>query len=169
MKTAGAFFLVMGAILLTLVRIKELGADVRETENIVSLLELMTAELSANALSIPELTAALLPRCRGSARVFVSTLNKSLNSLGEKELSDLWKNSAEESFGFFYLGDRAEFESIGTMLGRCELEMQISSLKRVSGYFRTKLERKRRELPQRIRLNLGLCTGGGLLVLIILI
>lgn len=132
-------------------------------------LAMMKAELSCRVCALPDLVETLSERCKGEAAVFFLDVSTRLPSLGEYSFDELWCECAAKSLTALSENERREICSLGSILGRGELDAQIAEIDRCTSTLHTVLENARSEQPQQKKLTLGMSFAAGMMFVIMLI
>ena len=167
MKAAGFVMILTAALLFTLQRLEAERKKADTLRELSALLEQMEALLESEAPPMPELIGRLRLRARGGAEAFLSVLSLSLDRLGERSFSELWREALSACPA---LPEQArwELERLGAVLGRCTLETQAEALKTARRSLRSLAEQTHRELPEKRRLLLGLALAAALLGIVLI-
>ena len=169
MRIAGFALLQLAALLFSL---RHIGSKKREAACLASfcaMLDQLGGLLGSEAAPMPELIGELIPRSNGTAAVFLQTLAASMDRLGEYSFCALWKNALGAAPTLPDREAAQALEELGTVLGRYELETQISAVAGCRAVLCRRLDALRQSLPQTKRLTLGLSLAAAALVGIILI
>lgn len=129
----------------------------------------MRGELAARMTAIPALMNYMSRHSRDDAQSFFSAVSYRLPQLGRREFSELWCESVMETLPALETDELRELASVGLVLGRCELDMQLAALERSAAVLRAAQERAQAEYPQQRRLSLGVSAAAGLLLVTVLI
>lgn len=132
-------------------------------------LAMMKMELSSRICALPELFETLSERNKGEVSDFFLAVFKRLSSLGEYSFDELWCECAAKSITALNENERREICSLGSILGRGELDVQIAEIDYCTSTLHTTLENARAEQPQQRKLTLGMSFAAGLLLVIMLI
>lgn len=129
----------------------------------------MKAELSAHLTALPELAKMLSQRGKGDAADFFSALDARMNALGKCCFDEIWRESATETLCLLKEDELQEVLSVGAVLGRGELEMQLNAIDRCVSSLYAALKRARTQHPQQRKLTLGVSLAAGTLIVVMLI
>lgn len=132
-------------------------------------LAMMKLELSNRICALPELIETLSERSKGEVSDFLLAVYKRLSSLGEYSFDELWCECAAKSLTALNENERRAICSLGSILGRGELDAQIAEIDRCTSTLHTALENARTEQPQQKKLTLGMSFAAGMLLVIMLI
>lgn len=132
-------------------------------------LRVMRGELAARLTAVPELTEYMARHSRGDAKSFFSAVSDRLSQLGKRELAELWRESVMETLPALETYELRELASVGLVLGRCELDVQLAALDSCAAVLRAAQERAQAEYPQQKRLSLGVSAAAGLMLVTLLI
>ncbi len=168
MRIAGSLLIAVACLIYCLRFVRQSRRRLRELDSAARLLSMMSAELEARLTPLPELTRRLQDSAQEPAKGFLNTLSKELTALGEKSFSDIWRDSALDSFPMLEADELAALTQLGCCLGRYEIASQLAALELCAGTLRGKAALCRTELPERRRLHLGLaCSAAALLVVVL--
>lgn len=158
-KYLGAFMILLSGLSLGLGRVMEGRRRIGTLRSVLAALELMQGELGANAAPLPELCTALCRRASPPAEDFFQTLNASLDRLGEEDFAALWDRAAEKELFALKNGELEEIKALGNIIGRYELDAQLSALRAAAAAIRLCLDRALAEYPGERKLGLMLPTA----------
>lgn len=142
---------------------------VQTLSGLCAALDMAAGELSARAAPLPLLFELLGQRCEGAAAEFFHTLSGSMDRLGDEELFSLWQGAAEKNLACLNTAEREEIARLGGVLGRYEMEAQLSALHSCEAVLRASLEQARADYPNRRRLGIGMTAAAGALLVIVLL
>ncbi len=148
------------------------ASERRRIDTLAALAEalcVMRGELAARLTAIPALTEYMVRHSRGGAQSFFAAVLYRLPQLGRRELSELWSESVMETLPSLENDELRELASVGLVLGRCELDVQLSALDRCAAVLRAAQERAQAQYPQQKRLSLGVSAAAGAMLVILLI
>lgn len=100
---------------------------------------------------------------------FVCTLNESLSDLGSRSLSQIWSECTNKTLAFLPLDILNELGSLGLTIGRSEAKLQAQAIDRCILLINTEYEARKRELDNNRKMYIGLTTGAGLILSIIML
>lgn len=129
----------------------------------------MKAELSSHLTALPDLAKMLSQRGKGDAADFFSALDARMDVLGKCRFDEIWRESAAETLCFLKEDELQAVLSVGAVLGRGELEMQLNAIDRCVSSLYAALERVRTQHPQQRKLTLGISLAAGTLIVVMLI
>lgn len=142
---------------------------VQTLSGLCSALDMAAGELSARAAPLPLLFELLGQRCEGAAADFFNALCGSMDRLGEEELFSLWHGATEKNLACLSTAEREEIDRLGGVLGRYEMEAQLTALRSCEAVLRSSLEQARADYPNRRRLGIGMTAAAGALLVIVLL
>lgn len=129
----------------------------------------MKLGISTRLEAIPALTKRLSESAVGDAKEFFTLLSLRLDTLGERGLYELWRESAEETLTALTPGELHDFLSLGLVLGKSEADEQAEAIGHCQASIGRALNAARDKYPQQRRLALGLSSAAGMLLVIVLI
>lgn len=119
--------------------------------------------------AIPALAKRLSESAVGDAKEFFTLLSLRLDTLGERGLYELWRESAVETLTALTPGELHDFLSLGLVLGKSEADKQAEAIGHCQASIGRALDAARDKYPQQRRLSLGLASAAGMLLVIVLI
>jgi stage III sporulation protein AB len=169
-KRVLGFFLLQAAALLFFRQYRQRGKRQLDTlRSFADMLEHLRGILEADSPPMPELLQTLLRRCRGDAGAFIETLAHSMDMLGSRSFYELWRQALREKSGLLDPDILYELESLGEILGRYELKVQLEAVDLCRAMLLKALNKLQKEQPQASRLTLALLLSGTLMLGIVLI
>lgn len=142
----------MGGLLLfcgsTAIGLGAAGALRKRTQALSSFLgglTIMEAELQFHLTPMPDLLEKLAREAGGAAGAFFALCRKGLGHLEDTPLSLIWQEALQSRAGMLTEGDREVLEQLGAILGRYDLEGQLSAI----GAAKQRLEECRRQAETR--------------------
>lgn len=169
MKLIGALLALAGCGALGVMSIRMERRHIRALEALCGALALIQTELSTRLAPVPMLCEQLSRRANGVACAFFKALAERLDMLGRRELSELWRECAEQTLTELSSNELNEFISLGLILGRGELEVQLSAVRRCENALADALSSVSADYPRRRKLALGVAAAAGGLIVIVLI
>ena len=169
MRALGALMAFAACSAMGLLRVASERRRIETLAALTEALDVMRGELAARLTAIPALTEYMARHSRGDAQSFFAAVLDRLPQLGKRELSELWCESVMETLPSLETDELRELASVGLVLGRCELDVQLSALDRCAAALRAAQERAQAEYPQQKRLSLGVSAAAGLVLVTVLI
>ena len=169
MKIAGAILLLCAFVFAGSCVVKEKRSRIRSLRDLCCALEIMEGELSLRDSALPELCSYLSVHAAGEAQRLFSTLLGMLPLLGEQSFSSLWDKASAGCSGALRERDRDSLHSLGAVLGRYDVEIQLRQLRTCKSIFQKSREEAEYNYPMERRLWLGLCSSAGALFAILLL
>ncbi len=169
MSYIGAILLTASAALIGIFKAAELKKSVEILSELTSLLELLRNEICTRRTPMKQvLSVKALPEYK-YIQPFVLSLDERLKLLGNKSFAHIWAECITESITNLSEESRNSLVNLGSSLGRYDAQLQAASIDRCIG----DLEREYKSIYENLKCNqkmyIGLGTGMGLIVSIILI
>jgi len=168
-RILGALLVIGGAAAVGFSAVRGLNKRVRTLRAFLAALELMERELSFRLTPMPELLDELSVRMPEPVRTFFTTCRAGLETLGERDLGQLWRVGLEDAQLGLQREELALLEELGDVLGRFDSEGQQAALTRV----RTQLEhclcgaQENRAKQSKMYGALGLSAGALLVIMLV--
>lgn len=118
LKLIGALLLTCGAAGLGFGAAGHLSRRVRSLRSLLGALELMEREIAFRLTPVPELLELLARRSDGPAAAFFSDCLDALDSLGERSLSQIWRDALAGRPMDLAQDDQRTLGELGEILGR---------------------------------------------------
>lgn len=163
----GAIFVAAASTTFGVIPVLNLRRHIRLLDGLCSSLRIMAAELGTRLRPLPELICELAAK-GGTAGAFYGCLAEKLQRLGETDFSALWSDSIE-GLALLSADELSALDSLGTVLGRYELNEQLESIELCLDALSRSAALLRESYPDRRRLLLGLSAEAGFMTLIVLI
>ena len=132
-------------------------------------LELTASELASRSSPLPELIKLLSERVGRRAAEFYKELYSTLPLLGDRDFSLLWTEAVKKTLGSLTAAEQEEFVRLGYILGRYELQEQISAVKTTLIFFIARRDSAQAKSVEEKKLSLGLTAAAGALLAIVLL
>lgn len=168
-RILGAIMAFLSCGAMGIMRIKSARRYIAALEALYNVLGEMKLGISTRLEAIPVLAKRLSESAEGEAKHFFTTLSLLLDTLGERGLYELWRESAEETLTSLRSAELHDFLSLGLVLGKSEADEQAEAIGHCQASIGRALDAAREEYPQQRRLSLGLATAAGMLLVIVLI
>ena len=168
-KFLGAVMLAAAATLIGIFKAREIKASAWALKEILSFLELMRNEICTRRTPLKQiLICANLPeyRCIGG---FVCCVEEKLDCLGGKSFAKIWCESVDEKLKLIGENERQALKNLGSSLGKYDAELQAASIDRCISELTGKYEVLSAGLKSNEKMYIGLGTGIGLILAIILV
>ncbi len=169
MKILGALLAFSSCFSVGMLSVAVAKKRIRTLEVLIMAIERMSVELSSRLAPIPKLIGLLSHNQKGGAEDFFTELYARIPELGEKELSELWRECAEQELTVLNADELCDFAALGYVLGRGDLSSQLSTLNHCKLRLDGALNAARGELSQKSRLCMGVSGAIGLMLVIMLI
>lgn len=169
MKILGALLAFSSCFSVGMVSVAAAKRRIRTLKVLIMAIERMSVELSSRLTPIPEIVGLLSHSKKGGAEDFFTELSARISELGEIELSELWRECAEQVLTALSADELCDFAALGCVLGRGDLSSQLSALNHCKLRLDEALNAARGELSQKSRLCLGVSGSIGLMLVIMLI
>lgn len=146
-----------------------LRSRVYELENLILSLKTMEWELTDRRTPLPELMRRVSACMSGIVKEFYLLCLSGLERRGETPFSQLWREAVESVPFHLTEGELAQLESLGSMLGRYDVESQCAALRETRERLGEQLAQARAEKNRsgRVYSTMGLACGT-LLVIVLL-
>lgn len=141
----------------------------RELFSIRFMLVLLRSELSGSAAEMSVILSRIAPSLEASAKEFALSLLSDMDRLGLQSFEEIWRNAAMEHIDF---PDERCCEALcrlGGVIGKYELEAQLSELDTVLIFINAKADELACALKTEKKLAFGLSSAlGGMLVTLLI-
>lgn len=169
MKIIGLVLLTAAAAAIGVFKASELKKSVALLSELIAFLELMRNEICSRRTPMKQLLSAnTLPEYK-YIQSFTSALDEQLKLLGNISFFQIWTECVNEYILLISQESRRNLINLGSSLGRYDAQLQATAIDRCI----SELEREYKSLCANMRSNqkmyIGLGTGMGLIVSIILI
>lgn len=169
MRMLGAILAFLSCGAMGIMRIYSARRYIAALEALYDALGEMKLGISTRLEAIPALAKRLSDSAVGDAKKFFTLFSLRLDTLGERGLYELWRESAEETLKGLTPGELHDFLSLGLVLGKSEAEVQAEAIGHCQASIGRALDAARAKYPQQRRLSLGLASAAGMLLVIVLI
>lgn len=169
MRIIGLVLLTAAAAAIGVFKASELKKSVATLSELIAFLELMRNEICTRRTPMKQLlSASTLPEYK-CIQPFTSELDKQLKQLGNMSFFQIWTECVNEYILLISQESKYCLVSLGSSLGRYDAQLQAAAIDRCI----SELEREYKVLCANLKSNqkmyIGLGTGMGLIVSIILI
>lgn len=169
MRYVGSFFIIFACLGMGISYATQKRKRMETLIGMCAALELMKGEIQTKLSSLPELSLTIARRSGAPAAEFFTQLYRSLENLGEDGFADIWKRTAEKTLCSLDAGELEEINSLGNIIGRCELDMQTEAIAYCLSFLKNELQNARLQYPSERKLGIGLGAASAALLLISLI
>lgn len=169
MKTAGAVLLLVSCAVIGCLRLQTLKRRKETLSTLSNCLQLMKSELSTRLTALPTLICMLTERSRGETKSFFECIDTNLDELGECGFSSIWASAARQKLTSLSAEEQNEIIHLGQMLGKSDVDAEISAIARCQAFMDKAYEALRAEYPQLCRMAFALPAAAGLMLVIVLI
>lgn len=169
MRILGAILLTASASLIGILKAKSLKESAASLAELISFLQMMKCEIATSVMPVKLIIKrGLESECRYIS-CFLNELEQGLDSLHDTSFDKMWKNSVTSALTF--LSDRQCFLlcSLGESIGRFEPELQGEAIDGCITVFEKDLAEINSQLKSNQKMYIGLGSGAGLILSIILI
>lgn len=170
LRLLGAFFLVGGTAAMGFRASGKLRMRITVLSELATAIELIRSDLAFRQSDIPDLMKDLAERIAEPVRSLFRACCERESSLGQVSFSQVWNDAMTECGGLsLTTREKRELSSIGTILGRYDVDGQLSAL----GALHHRMEQlydeavRERENKGRVYSTLGVVTGLGLVILLL--
>ena len=167
-KLLGFILLLFAALVGSVQRLQERKRAYEALGALCVMLEQMRGILETQAPPMPELLQALSRCCDGIASRFVETLHASMDQLGTESFHALWRSALLDIAACLDKDIFAALESLGNVLGRYGLNIQLESISACLHAVRRRQAEMQQSLPRSRSLTLGISLSAAALLGIIL-
>lgn len=169
MKIIGFVLLTSAAAAIGVFKAAELKKCVAALSELIAILELMRNEICTRRTPMKQLMSANSLHEYKYIQPFTFALDEHMNMLGNISFSRIWSDCVNENILFISDESRSCLINLGSSLGRYDAQLQAAAIDRCI----SELEREYKDLCANLKSNqkmyIGLGTGLGLVVSIILI
>lgn len=170
LKMLGALLLMTGAAGLGFGAAAQLTARATALRALVAALNQMERELSFRLTPMPELLWRVAHQAEPPAALFFAQCHSKLAELGERSLSELWRQALEEEPDLLLNPEERQImRTLGDVLGRFDAEEQRLALRTAAADLGRCLEQADRERSRMGRVYGTLGMGAGAMLVILLL
>ena len=169
MKLLGCVMIALASLLGGVLYTRGIKQRQEELASACAMLELMRGELETRLTPLPELAAELAGRVGGAGEAFLLCLAMKLKEFGKRNFAELWAESVDGVFCASDAETRNRLIQLGPVLGRYDIGSQLSALDSCADALRRRYLQLSGDMPQLLRLGMGLCMSAGALIVILLI
>lgn len=169
MRFVGAVMLAAGSIMVGSHVWKNTCRRIAMLRSVLTVLELMCAELSIINCSMDELCIYLQRHCDNELKSLFKDVHTGLKMLGDKSFNDIWIDSVEKNLSILNEPEQDEIKKLGSVLGQFELDNQIKSINLCACRINKIFETDSRALPEKKKLCFTLSSSAALMLIIVLI
>jgi len=167
-KLLGFSLILTAALVCSAQRIRDWKARSAALEAFCEMLSQLRGILEVQAPPMPELLDALSRCSGGAAERFVKQLCQAMDRLGAVSFQTLWLEALADTAKDVGEDARHALETLGSVLGRYDLDTQLSAVDACLRVLRRQQEQLREKAPQSGRLTLGIMLSAAALLGILL-
>ncbi|MBR0199377.1 MAG: stage III sporulation protein AB [Oscillospiraceae bacterium] len=168
MKLPGAVLIMAAACLASAVTLQEKKRSQEGCLSLATALDLLRAELSSGAVPLSLGIERACAHAGGIGKELLCAVYAGLRDLGEQSFDEIWDKALAGTDPRLAENSEHELQKLGSVLGRFDLETQLRALDACSSLLRRQWERQRNAYPEERRVWIGLTTGLGALLVILL-
>lgn len=146
-----------------------LGSTEKCYAALISMLELFKGEICTRRAPMDEVLAILEESAAKPVRQFVSDAGEQLELLGEHSFAELWSGCAEKHLQQLSPASIACVKDLGSSLGRYDAEMQCAAIERCMALLLQEQQDFKAGLNANKRMYIGIGSGTGLIIAILLL
>ena len=169
MRLLGAIMIVSAMSMIGILKYAEYKKCCNVLREITAMLELMKSEICTYHAPINLVFDRVYSGFDGEISDFAKELMASLDSLGDREFSELWADAALKTLDCIPPDCMKELKLLGTSIGRYNAEIQCEALDRCAAFFVKKHNEWQLQLKAKEKTYIGLYSGAGLIAAIAMI
>lgn len=137
--------------------------------SLISMLEIVKGEICTRRAPMDEVFRVLKEDAAKSVKLFVSGVAGQLDVLGEHSFAEIWSGCADKYLPQLSPASLASVKSLGSSLGRYDAEMQCAAIERCMAVLTQEQQAFRTGLDASKRMYIGIGSGTGLIIAIMLL
>ena len=169
MKIIGLVLLTAAAAAIGVFKASELKKCVAALSELIAFLELIRNEICTRRTPMKQLMSANNLHEYKYIKPFTSALDEHMNMLGNMSFSQIWTECVNENISFISEESRSCLINLGSSLGRYDAQLQAAAIDRCINALEREYKDLCTDLKSNQKMYIGLGTGMGLIVSIILI
>ncbi len=168
MKSIGAAIVLLSSFSLGLLNSRLQRQRLFCLREMMQALDLLSSELRTHCPPLGDLLRWTEAHTSGQASVFFATVVNSLSELGVKSFDEIWQNAVVYKLLCLNLEDKRELLTLGSQLGRMELNCQLKALERCHDILNLSRERLETQYREERSIRIGIPVSLGFLITILL-
>ncbi len=169
MNWLGSIIIVAACSMMGIKKAADLGYTEKSYAVIISMLEVAKSEICTRRAPMDEVLRVLSDGAAKPIKPFLSALSERLCTLGEHSFAEIWRDCADKYLLSLPTSSLAAVKSLGASLGRYDAEMQLAAIQRCMTVLMQEQETFRARLNANKRMYIGIGSGTGLIIAIMLL
>ena len=168
-KLIGAIIILFSVVVLSIIPLYYTQYRMRILRDFLQDFRLLHNELTSNLSSVPELIEFLSQKGGHTTRPAYISIHEELNMHAVALFHDDWCRSMKRYTKYLSSEEYNQLLTIGDILGKYILEEQLSAINNSICLFEESLSKEKSIYPEKKKLNLGIGTSLGMILVILLI
>lgn len=168
MHWLGAVIIVAACSLIGINKARALGNTERCYSALISMLEIAKGEICTRKAPMDEVLRVLEHGTAKPVLPFISGVAERLNALGERSFSEIWSDCTDTYLPQLSQASTAALKSLGSSLGRYDADMQCAAIARCMAILSQEQQEFKTGLSAGKRMYIGISSGTGLIIAIML-
>ena len=169
MNWLGAVIIVAACTVIGINKACSLGNTEKCYAALISMLEIAKGEICTRRAPMDEVFTVLEEGAAKQVRPFVSAAAAQLAALGEHSFAEIWCGCADKYLQQLSPASLAAVKSLGGSLGRYDAEMQCAAIERCMAVLSQEQQIFSSNLSENKRMYIGIGSGTGLIIAIMLL
>ena len=169
MNWLGAVIIVAACTVIGIKKAYSLGNTEKCYAALISMLEIAKGEICTRRAPMDEVFTVLEEGAAKQVRPFVSAAAAQLAALGEHSFAEIWCGCADKYLQQLSPASLAAVKSLGGSLGRYDAEMQCAAIERCMAVLSQEQQIFSSNLSENKRMYIGIGSGTGLIIAIMLL
>ncbi len=168
MELLGMLLLTASAAYIGISKANELKCRAETLRELIAMLEMLRCEICTRHTPVKK-ALSLIPQDSRRALAFAESLSDSLDKLGEKSFGMLWNDSINAALCILTPTQKALLSQLGGSIGRYSAELQSAAIERCMQGLGREYEKLSAALISSRKMYIGIGTGTGLILSIVLL
>lgn len=169
MRYLGAVFVIAALSAMGIAKAAELKTNLQVLQNALLMLELIKSEICTMRVPMIKAVEKAASSCKGSVKSFAECLSDSMDRLGDIDFGTLWRGAAEKTLTSIPQECFDAIVNLGNTLGRYDCQMQAQAIDSCAEILTAVSAKRRDELKNSQKMYVGLYSGAGVIIAVILI
>ena len=169
MNWLGAAIIVAACSVIGINKARSLGNTEKCYAALISVLEIAKGEICTRRAPMDEVFRVLAEGAAKPVRPFVSGAAAQLTALGDRSFAEIWCGCADKYLTQLSQASIASVKSLGSSLGRYDAEIQCAAIERCMALLSQEQQAFSSGLSANKRMYIGISSGTGLIIAIMLL